>query len=140
MDVLSDLSFVICPLCRKRKGICISACICFSVFCQSLHCTEPKLSVNHCIVHRAEAVRLADLSKLKLCRIGQGFADVSFAVALMFMSLFYILMSSVSDVVAVLMSLVTSWTFVDSLGLFCIVLCFVLCLFCCWSFCTKVLV
>ena len=33
----------------------------------------------------------------------------------MFMSLFCILMSSVSDVVAVLMSLVTSWTFVDSL-------------------------
>ena len=56
------------------------------------------------------------------------------------MSLFCILMSSVSDVVAVLMSLVTSWTFVDSFGLFCIVLCFVLCLFCCWSFCTKVLV
>ena len=50
-------------------------------------------------------------------------------VALMFMSLFCILMSSVSDVVAVLMSFVTNWTFVDSLGLFCIVLCFVLCLF-----------
>ena len=33
----------------------------------------------------------------------------------MFMSLFCILMSSVSDVVSVLMSLVTSWTFVDSL-------------------------
>ena len=47
----------------------------------------------------------------------------------MFMSLFCISMSSVSDVVTVLMSLVTSWTFVDSLdaSAFCFVsvLCFV---------------
>ena len=47
----------------------------------------------------------------------------------MFMSLFCISMSSVSDVVTVLMSLVTSWTFVDSLDAsaycFVSVLCFV---------------
>ena len=52
----------------------------------------------------------------------------AFAVALMFMSLFCMSMSSVSDVVTVLMSLVTSWTFVDSLdaSAYCFVLFFVL--------------